>query len=120
MTINIDVIGVSQTWNSFDNPTKTNVEIPGYSYFHSQSDTQSVGVALYVKLGITPIPRPDIGKDSADFESVWVEVENKEGKNCLFCCAYRHPTLPLDIFYEYLQETLSNPAVFKKKLISPW
>ena len=115
LKISFDVIGVSETWNSFDVPTKTNVEIPGYSYFHSQSHTQNGGVALYVKSGLTPIPRPDLSKDSTDFESVWVEVEkNKQGKNYLFSCIYRHPTLSFDTFNEYLQETLSNPAVFNK------
>ena len=114
LKISFDVIGVSETWNSFDVPTKTNVEIPGYSYFHSQSHTQNGGVALYVKSGLTPIPGPDLSKDSTDFESVWVEVENKQGKNYLFSCIYRHPTLSFDTFNEYLQETLSNPAVFNK------
>ena len=60
LKISFDVIGASETWNSFDVPTKTNVEIPGYSYFHSQSHTQNGGVALYVKSGLTPIPRTDL------------------------------------------------------------
>ena len=56
------------------------MEIPGYSYFPSQSHTPNGGVALYVKSGFTPIPRPDLCMDSIDFESVWVEVDNKQGK----------------------------------------
>ena len=44
-----------------------------------------------MKSGLTLIPRPDLSKDSTDFESVWVEIENSNGKNYLFCCAYRHP-----------------------------
>ena len=87
-----------------------------YSYFSSQSQTQNGGVALYVKSGLTPILRPDLGKDSIDFESVWVEVENKNGKNYLFCCTYRHPSSDIDTFCEYLQETLSNPTVFNKQV----
>ena len=31
-----------------------------------------------------PFPRPDIEMDSTDFESVWVEVEKKDGKNYFF------------------------------------
>ena len=107
---------MSETWNSFDNPIRTNVEIPGYNYFHSQSHTQNGGVALYVKSGLPPIPRLDLGKDSTEFESVWVEVENKQGKYYLLCCFYCHPTLSFDTFNEYLQETLSNPAVFYKNV----
>ena len=36
--------------NSFENPIKTNVEIPGYSYFPVQSHSQNGGVALYVNV----------------------------------------------------------------------
>ena len=115
LKINFDVIGVSETWNSFENPIKTNVEIPGYSYFPSQSHSQNGGVALYVKSGLSPTLRPDLGKGSADFETVWVEVENKKGKNYLFCCTYRHPNTNLDSFSEYLQEILSSPAVSNKQ-----
>ena len=49
LKIRFDVIGGSEIWNSFDNPTRTNAEIPGYNYFLSQSHTQNGGVALYVK-----------------------------------------------------------------------
>ena len=117
---NFDVIGVSETWNSFENPIKTNVEIPGYSYFPVQSHSQNGGVVLYVKSGgLAPTPRPDLGKDSTSFESVWVEVENKKGKNHLFCCVYRHPSSDLDSFSEYLQVDIKrSPSVniFRRKL----
>ena len=82
------------------------------THFKVPKPTQNGGVALYMKSGLTPIPRQDLSKDSTDFESVWVEVENKQGKNYLFSCIYRHPTLFFDTFNEYLQETLSHPAVF--------
>ena len=113
---NFDVIGVSETWSSFENPITTNVEIPGYSYFACQSYSQNGGFALYMKSGLTVIPRPDLCKDSKDFESVWVEVENKDSKPYLFCCVYRHPSSTLDTFTEYLQGILSNSAVCNKQV----
>ena len=116
LKINFDVIGVSETWDSFDNPIKTNVQIPCYDYFSYQSHSQNGGVALYVKSGLTPIPRPDLSKDSTDFEIVWVEVENNNGKNYLFCCAYRHPSSDIENFTEYLQVTLSQPSVLNKQV----
>ena len=115
LKINFDVIGVSETWNSFENPIRTNVEITGYSHFPCQSYSQNGGVALYVKSGLSPTLRPDLSKDSADFETVWVEVENKKGKNYLFCCAYRHPNTNLDSFSDYLQEILSSSTVSNKQ-----
>ena len=116
LKINFDVIGVSETWNSFDNPIKTNVQIPCYDYFQHQSHSQNGGVALYVKSGLTPIPRPDLSKGSTDFETVWVEVENNNVKNYLFCCAYRHPSSDIENFTEYLQVTLSQPSLLNKQV----
>ena len=62
LKINFDVIGLSETWNSIQNPIKTNVEIPGYKYFPCGSQSQNGGLALYVKTGLTPTPRPDLSK----------------------------------------------------------
>ena len=92
------------------------MEIPGHSYFPYQSHSQNGGVVLYVKSGLSPTPRPDLSRDSTSFETVWVEVENRNGKNYLFCCAYRHPSSDLDSFSEYLQEILSNPALSNKQV----
>ena len=47
---------------------------------------------------------------------LWVEIENKHGKNYLFCCGYRHPSSNLDNFSNYLQEILSTQAVADKQL----
>ena len=116
LRINFDVIGLSETWNSIQNPIKTNVEIPGYKYFPYGSQSQNGGVALYVKTGLTPTPRPDLSKDNPDFESVWVEIENNNGKHYLLCCTYRHPNSAIDTFCDYLQEILSNPAVSNKQI----
>ena len=117
---NFDITGLSETSNSFENPVKINVEIPGYSYFSYQSHSQNGGVALYVKSSLSQTPRPDLSRGSTGFKTVWVEVENRNGTNYLFCCACRQPCSDLDSFNEYLQEILSNPAVSKKTNFYPW
>ena len=116
MKRNFDVIGVSETWYSYENPIKANVEIPGYNYFPYRSHSQNGGVALYVNTELAPIPRTDLDKDSNEFETVWVEVENSKGSNYLFFCTYCHPNSAVDTLTEYLQEVLSNPAVFNKQV----
>ena len=64
-----------------------------------------------MKTGLTPTPRPDLSKDNPNFESVWVEIEENNGKNYLLCCTYGHCNSAIDTFNDYLQEILSNPAV---------
>ena len=66
---------------------KMNVEISGYKLFLGQSHSQNGGIGLYIKSCLAPIHRADLSKDNNDFETMCVEVENKHGKNYLFCCA---------------------------------
>ena len=116
LKVNFDVIGLSELWNSVDNPLKANVDIPNYSFFSAKSSSQNGGVCLYVKTSLAPIHRSDLDSDSDDFETLWVEVDNKSGKNFLFCCAYRHPSSDIDKFTDHIQEVLSNPSISNKNI----
>ena len=73
-------------------------------------------LVLKQEVRVTEEIKLKLKRDSTDFESVWVEVENNNRKNYLFCCAYRHPSSVIDTFNEYLQEILSNPAVCNKQV----
>ena len=50
------VIGVSEMWNSKDNPIVTNVEIPGYKLYTTLSLSQNDGVGLYVQQSFVSKP----------------------------------------------------------------
>ena len=80
LKVNFDVVAVSEIWHTFDKPTQTNIEIPGFTLFLGQSHSQNCGVGLYAKFCLAPIHRADLSKDSNNFETVWVEVENKHWK----------------------------------------
>ena len=116
LKINFDVIGVSETWNSFDNPIRTNVQMTGYENFSYKSHSKNGGVALYVKSGLNPISRTDLSKGDDNFETVSVKVENNSGTNYLFCCAYRYPNSDIETFTEYLQGILSTSSILNKRV----
>ena len=114
LNIGFNVVAVSETWDSFARPLSTNVSIPGYTFLSSKSQSQNGGVGLYIKTGLGPIPRPELGSDSDEYETVWAEIENSKDKNILICCAYRHPSSEIEHFTEYIQRTLSIPSVANK------
>ena len=116
LQVNFDVVVVSEIFHTFDNPIQVNVEIPGYTLLLGQSHSQNGGIGLYIKSCLAPTNRKDLCIYSIDFETVWVEVENKHGKNYLFCCVYLYPSSNLDHFSNYLHESLSNQAVVDKQL----
>ena len=106
--LNLDVIGVSEIWHSNDNPISSNVDIPGYTFFKTKSVTQNGGVGLYIRDSLTYNPRIDLDSCTDDFEAVWVEIENKNDKNVLICCVYRHPSSDIDNLTSYFQNHLSK------------
>ena len=113
--LNPDVIGVSEIWHSIEHPLSVNVDIPGYKLFKTQSNTQNGGVGLYIKSSLVSFPRVDFDYYSDDFETVWVEIENKSDKNYLICCVYRHPSSPIDNLTSHFQNLL--PSISSNKLL---
>ena len=102
------VIGVSEIWHSMDKPLSSNVDIPGYTFFKTQSLTQNGGVGLYIKDSLTSNPRTDLDSCTNDFETIWVEIENKYDKNFVICCVHRHPRSAIDNLTSHFQNVLSK------------
>ena len=116
LNICFDVVGVSETWDSFERPLSTNVDIPGYTFLSLKSQSQNGGVGLYIKICLGPVPRPDLDSDSDEYETVWAEIESSKQSNILICCAYRHPSTDIENFTECIQRTSSNPTVANKRV----
>jgi len=45
-----------------------------------------------------------------------MEGENKSGENYFACHAYHHPNSDIETFTDYLQGSLSTPAILNKKV----
>ena len=78
--LNLDVIRVSEIWHSNDNPISSNVDIPGFTFFKTSSLSQNGGVGLYIRNTLTSKPRLDLDSCTDDFETVWMEIENRKGQ----------------------------------------
>ena len=106
--LNPSVIGVSEMWHPVDNPLSSNVNIPGYTFYKTESLTQNGGVGLYIKDSLTSNSRTDLDSCTNDFETIWVEIENKNDRNFLICCVYRHPSSAVDNLTSHFQNLLSK------------
>ena len=82
--VNYDIIGVSETWNQTHKETLNNASIDGYDHYDTQSLTQNGGVRLYVKNSLSSKLCNSLCVCCNDFETVWVEVNNTDGKNFYF------------------------------------
>ena len=87
-------------------PIKSNIQLSGYTFCHTLSLRAAGGVGIYVKENLTKRKREDLSISNAEFETLWVEIDNSRSKNILYCCAYRHPSSDIAMFTQHIQETL--------------
>ena len=108
--IDFQLIGLTEIKDSVDSPISTNIDIPGYKFHHTPSQSAAGGVGIYVRSNLDANKRLDLCSSTCEFESVWIEIENAKSKNILCCCAYRHPSSDINSFLDHMQETLSKIA----------
>ena len=108
LSIDFQVIGLSEIKDSLESPIVSNIEIPGYKFHHTPSKSACGGVGIYVKSDIKADKRDDLSLCCSEFETVWIEIENSNTKNVLFCCAYRHPSSDISIFNDHIQDVISK------------
>ena len=98
-----DIIGISET--KLSQNSVTNIDLLGYKFYQTDSNTNAGGVGIYVANDLSSIPRPDIKFHTDLIESCWVEVDPGFGKkHMLIGCIYRHPSGIIDKFTTNLEE----------------
>ena len=107
VNIEFKVIGLSEVKISKDAFVRPNIDIPGYKFYYTSSNSCAGGVGIYVKSNMTVNKRDDLSCCENDFESIWIEIINPKAKNILCCCVYRHPNTDITRFIDYFQDKLS-------------
>ena len=72
------------------------------------SKSSSGGAAIYVKKKFDHFERVDLWILDDNFESVWIEIQNKKGKNFLCGCFYRHPNTDTSRFVEHIESKFTK------------
>ena len=80
LNINFQVIGLLEIKFSTNAQVKTNIELPGYRFHCTRSQSPAGGVGLYVKSGHKANKRDDLCANDIDFETVWIEIINPKAK----------------------------------------
>ena len=102
----MDIIAISETSEDLDNSFISNISLDGYKLFHTPSTSSKGGTALYVNNDYDIFERNDLKSYSDLYESVWIEIKNKNSKNIVCGCIYRHPSQQTSEFNKYLDSTL--------------
>ena len=95
-----DIIGISETKISEKRDLTSNINIEGYAFENTPTETHFGGVGLYIKNGTNYNIRNDLSKSLCGIaESIFVEVSGENGKRILVGCVYRHPSPPISEFF---------------------
>ena len=117
LSINFQVIGLSEIKVTSDVQVKANIELPGYNFYYTPSHSSAGGVGIYVRSNLEANKRDDLCVRDADFETVWVEICNPNAKNVICCCVYRHPNSDISKFNDHLHGKIEDLAK-ENKLIA--
>ena len=99
------VIGISETWLNSNSPDIFN--IPNYDMIQDDRKTgRGGGVALYIHCKFKHKIRKDIHIEG--IENIFIEIENKFGKNRIIGTIYRPPNSNMNNFFESIDEQLEK------------
>ena len=90
-TYDFDIIGITETSQKCTENFISNVSINNYNLYTTSSNSIRGGSAIYIKDNLDNFERNDLKSQSDEFEAVWVEIKNKNSKNIICGCIYRHP-----------------------------
>src|SRR6218665_2944796 len=115
----VTILALTETW--LDPDTATTISIPGYNFIHkSRSDGRWGGVGFFIKSGIEFHQiESEWSKSKADaYESMFVKLKQKTGKDITVGVIYRPPGDGLDLFNQefdsllcHLSRTKSNAFI---------
>ena len=92
-----DIVAITETRLSSN--SISNLDIPKYNFFHTDSPTPAGGAAIYINKVLKAIPRPDLKIELPLVESCWVEIDpNNNRKHIMIGCIYRHPPANVEEF----------------------
>ena len=115
----MDVIAITETSENKDHSFIKNISMDGYKLYHTPSNSLKGGTAMYVNEDFDCFERLDISAQSNLYESTWVEIKNKNSKNIVCGCVYRHPNYQKDdltVFNKYMDSTLKKLVDEKKEI----
>ena len=115
----IDVVAITETSEHKDHSFITNTSMEGYKPYHTPTNTLKGGTAMFINKDFDSFERTELNAQTDLYESVWAEIKNKNSKNIVIGCIYRHPkNLKSDFneFNKYLDSTLSKLVKENKEI----
>ena len=114
-----DILGITETRIRKQSFPINNIDLEGYNYEQTKTESKCGGTLLYIKKGIDYKLRTDLEiYKSKELESIFIEILNKNSKNTIIGCIYKHPNMETSEFNElFLEKTLNKITKENKKVV---
>ena len=105
-----DIICISESRITKNNSLTTNINIPGYNFEHTPTESKAGGSLMYISDKISYKLCNDLNiYCSKQLESVFIEVLIPNKQNQLIGTVYKHPSMNVSKFnHEYLTDILTK------------
>ena len=102
-SLDFDIITITETSNQDPNDEfKSNINLDGYNIHSTSTLTFKGGTTIFSKKKVYSFERQDLKVKKEHYESVWIELKNKNCKNIICGTIYRHPHDNNEIFNDFL------------------
>ena len=106
---NFDIIGLSETKIRKNIDPIININMQGYNFEYVSTEAKCGGVGIYIKKSLEYIKRDDLSFSSKEIgETMFLEIIQKQNKNILIGCLYRHHTDLSHFNSSYLEKLMVN------------
>ena len=110
------IIDISETRLKKNQETTTNIQLENFNIEHEPTEAVNGGVLLYIKKTVSYKLIPDLMiYKKRDLESVFIEIIQKNSKNMIVGCIYRHPRMQHNEFNEKYLKPFSEKLVSENK-----
>ena len=112
MKIKLKIIGISESRLQKSKQHTTNISLPNYVYEHTPTESSKEGTLLYLDKNLKYKLRKDLNiYQKGMIVSTFVEIINKNEKNMVSGCIYKHPkqTIPDFLDNHLLPLLLTHP-----------
>ena len=111
-----DIIGITET-RLYDECYTTNIDLEGYNFRHTPTETQCGGAGLYIKSCYDFEVHKKLSQCNHDIsESIFIELKIEGRKNLLIGCIYRHHTPISSFVNSFLNNALETISKQSNKI----
>ena len=116
LTIKFDIICISGSRISQENPQITNINLAGYNIEQTPTESSAGGVLLYISQKFSYKPRKDLQiYCPKELESVFIELTIPNKPNFIVGAVYKHPSMQHYKFKNDFLENVLNKIQTEKK-----